>query len=38
VAALGPRLEDIVGPLSEWSERVVAAGAFPPDPFKRAAG
>ena len=36
--ALGSGLEEIVAVASIWSDRIVAAGAFPPDPFKRAAG
>jgi len=38
VAALGDDLNGIVGQLDAWSARCVAAGAFPPDVFKRAAG
>ncbi|MBW0132801.1 SCO6745 family protein [Pseudonocardia abyssalis] len=38
VAALGDDLEPVVAALAGWSERCVAAGAFPPDPRKRAAG
>ena len=30
--------DDVVGTLDEWSARCVAARAFPPDVFKRAAG
>ncbi len=36
--ALGADLEAMVALLTEWSERCIAAGAFPPDVFKRAAG
>jgi hypothetical protein len=38
VAALGDRLDPLTEQLRTWSERCVAAGAFPPDPRKRAAG
>jgi hypothetical protein len=38
VEALGDRFDVIVARLDEWSARCVAAGAFPPDVFKRAAG
>ena len=38
VAALGDDLESVIDQLDEWSARCVAAGAFPPDVFKRAAG
>lgn len=38
VAALGDDLEDVVARLEEWSAACVAAGAFPPDVHKRAAG
>lgn len=38
VAALGDRLEPVAAQLDEWSGRCVAAGAFPPDILKRAAG
>ena len=31
-------LEAMIVPLRDWSQRCVDAGAFPPDPFKRAAG
>lgn len=37
VDAIGD-LDAIIGPLREWSQRCIDAGAFPPDPFKRAAG
>lgn len=36
--AIGQDFEPTVEKLSAWSARCVAAGAFPPDPFKRAAG
>jgi hypothetical protein len=38
VEALGPEFEAIVQQLAMWSERCIAAGAFPPDVYKRAAG
>ena len=38
IAAIGSPLDDIVAQLDEWSGRCIAAGAFPPDAFKRAAG
>jgi hypothetical protein len=38
VEALGPDLDAVTGQLDEWSARCVAAGSFPPDVFKRAAG
>ena len=31
-------LADVVNQLRGWSQRCIDAGAFPPDPFKRAAG
>lgn len=31
-------LDAVLEPLREWSQYCIAAGAFPPDPFKRAAG
>jgi hypothetical protein len=37
-SALGDRLEAVTAQLADWSDRCVAARAFPPDPFKRAAG
>lgn len=36
--ALGAEVDAVVGQLTEWSSACIAAGAFPPDPFKRAAG
>lgn len=36
--AIGDDLEPAVAQLSTWSAACVAAGAFPPDPYKRAAG
>jgi hypothetical protein len=38
VSALGADLEATIAQLDEWSAACVAAGAFPPDVFKRAAG
>ena len=38
VSALGPDLEATIAQLDEWSGMCVAAGAFPPDVFKRVAG
>lgn len=38
VAGLGDDVDDLLDDLSEWSERCVAAQAFPPDAYKRAAG
>lgn len=38
VDALGGQLEDVVGRLHAWGDRCVAAGAFPADSLKRAAG
>ncbi|MFC5065104.1 SCO6745 family protein [Actinomycetospora atypica] len=38
LTALGADLDDLVGTLGGWADRVVAAGWFPPDPLKRAAG
>jgi len=38
VAGLGEDLEGVVARVSLWSQRLVDAGAFPPDPYKRAAG
>jgi hypothetical protein len=38
VGALGDELDGVVARLDEWSARCVAAGAFPPDVLKRAAG
>ncbi len=31
-------VDGVIGQLADWSQRCVDAGAFPPDPFKRAAG
>jgi hypothetical protein len=38
VDALGDRLEQLTSRLGRWSEACIAAGSFPPDPLKRAAG
>ncbi len=38
VETLGDDFDRIVSQLSSWSQRCIEAGAFPPDPFKRAAG
>ncbi|MDQ3148011.1 MAG: hypothetical protein M3R01_13980, partial [Actinomycetota bacterium] len=38
VDALGDDLDEVLSRCDEWSAAVVAAGAFPPDPLKRAAG
>jgi hypothetical protein len=38
VDALGDDLDDVVERCDRWSAAVIAAGAFPPDPRKRAAG
>jgi len=38
VDALGDRFETVVNQLEAWSAMCVDARAFPPDPFKRAAG
>ncbi len=38
VEALGDGFDGVVARLDAWSARCVAAGAFPPDVFKRAAG
>jgi hypothetical protein len=37
-AALGDRLDEVIARLDGWSERCIAAGAFPADILKRAAG
>jgi hypothetical protein len=36
--ALGGRLDEVCARLDDWSERCIAAGAFPADILKRAAG
>jgi hypothetical protein len=38
VEALGADLDAVTDQLAHWSERCIAAQAFPPDAFKRAAG
>lgn len=38
VETIGESLDAMIEQLNEWSAQCVAAGAFPPDPFKRAAG
>jgi hypothetical protein len=38
VDALGPDRDAIIAQLDDWSARCIAAGSFPPDVFKRAAG
>jgi hypothetical protein len=38
VAALGGQLDEVCNRLDGWSERCIAAGAFPADILKRAAG
>lgn len=38
VEALGDQLETIVRTAGGWSEKVLASGWFPPDPYKRFAG
>jgi hypothetical protein len=38
VDALGDRVDEVAGRVDEWGTRCVAAGAFPPDILKRAAG
>lgn len=38
IDALGSRLDGVVASLEGWSQRCIAADAFPPDPLKRAAG
>ena len=37
-AALGGQLDEVCARLDGWSERCIAAGAFPADILKRAAG
>jgi hypothetical protein len=36
--AIGDELDDTVTQLAAWSQRCIAAGTFPDDPVKRAAG
>jgi hypothetical protein len=38
IDALGERLEPLIAAVAPWSSRCIAAGAFPADPRKRAAG
>ncbi len=38
VEAIGADLDGVLSSLSDWSDRCVAAGTFPPDVHKRAAG
>lgn len=38
VGALGEDVDDLIADLDSWSARCVAAAAFPPDAYKRAAG
>jgi hypothetical protein len=38
VEALGDRLEPLLATVGPWSDRCIAAGVFPSDPRKRAAG
>jgi hypothetical protein len=38
VAAMGSRLDEVCDRLDDWGERCIAAGAFPADILKRAAG
>jgi hypothetical protein len=38
VTGLGGRLDEVCARLDDWSERCIAAGAFPADILKRAAG
>jgi len=38
VDALGEHLESVIAAVTPWSARCIAAGAFPADPRKRAAG
>jgi hypothetical protein len=38
IRALGHRLTPVLAKVSAWSDRCIAAGAFPSDPRKRAAG
>jgi hypothetical protein len=38
VDGIGPAIDEVLGRLTEWSDACVAARAFPPDVFKRAAG
>ncbi len=38
VRAAGPELGDAVARLNEWSQLIIEAGWFPPDPYKRVSG
>lgn len=38
LAAIGPELDQVLDQLNDWARQVTAAGDFPPDPRKRAAG
>lgn len=38
VTRLGDGVDELIADLDRWSERCVAAAAFPPDAYKRAAG
>lgn len=38
IEALAPGFDELVATLGSWADRVVDAGWFPPDPYKRAAG
>lgn len=38
LAALGGDLEAVVAAIEGWSQAIIEAGWFPPDPYKRAAG
>jgi hypothetical protein len=38
IGGLGGRLHPLMDRVSGWSDRCIAAGAFPSDPRKRAAG
>jgi hypothetical protein len=38
IDALGDELDELLATLGRWADRVVEAGWFPPDPYKRAAG
>lgn len=36
--AIGGDLGDVIARSTDWGEQLIAAGSFPPDPYKRAAG
>lgn len=38
VAAAGPELSAAIDQLNHWSQQIIDAGWFPPDPYKRASG